>query len=98
MNIKKITIPDYIRNTIQRYDNEQTAIKEIIGYISSHNYNISNERYVEYEKNFYEKFIIFNKLKKELEELYVIPNIDNNKNYTWYLDYLTSTLIITLQD
>lgn len=90
--IKVITIPEKLRNDIQRANIERDSRKEIIVYILENNLNVSSERLNQYQKEYEDKFFLFESLKQELENTYIKPLALNYKK--WSLDYSTCKVSI----
>lgn len=90
--IKVITIPEKLRNDIQRANIERDSRKEIIVYILENNLNVSSERLNQYQKEYEDKFFLFESLKQELENTYIKPLDLNYKK--WSLDYSTCEVSI----
>lgn len=97
---KTITIPEEVKNKVQRADIERCARRDIIAFILENNndINIDNERFQNYQKEYSEKFNNFEVLKSEIEKEYVKPNIGNYQAIRWNLDYNTNEITITIKD
>ena len=97
--IKQITVPEDITTMIQRYDVEQTARRNVIAYILSFNdIDITNERFQNYQKEYEEKLFSFEIAKKELEKQYILPEVKDNKTYSWNLDYETNIINLNIKE
>lgn len=93
-----VKIPEEVRDEVQRYDLERSSRRDIIAYILSNNsINISSERMAQYQKEYEEKFMLFEKAKNKIENKYVQPAA-KNKAVNWQLDYETCEIIITIND
>lgn len=95
-NTITITIPEELRNRVQRADIERSARRDIIIYLMQHpEVEISEERRLAYQKEYDDKFFEFEQAKSIIEKEYVQPII-NNKTANWTLDYNTKEVIIQL--
>lgn len=93
-----VTVPEYVRDEVQRYDVERSARRDIIAYILSNDtINIPPERMAEYQKEYDEKFMLFEKAKSKIESEYVKPNA-GEKALNWTLDYNTCIVTITVNE
>ncbi len=89
---KIITIPKELRDNIQRANIEKDSRKEIIVYILENNLNVSSDRINQYQKEYEDKFFLFESLKQELENTYIKPLKLNYKK--WSLNYSTCQVSI----
>lgn len=93
-----ITIPEEVRDEVQRYDMERSSRRDIIAYILSNNdISISDERFSAYQKEYDEKFMAFEKIKNDIEKQYIQPAA-NNKAINWSLNYQDCIATITVND
>ncbi len=83
--IKIITIPEELRNDIQRANLEKDSRKEILIYILQNNLDIPKERLDQYQKEYDEKYFLFESLKQKLENEYIKPLSLNQ--FKWSLNY-----------
>ena len=98
MRTIEITIPEELRDKIQKYDTERSARRDVIVYILSNDgIEISNERFEAYQKDYDNKFFAFESAKNELETMYVQPAV-NNKALNWNLNYQDCKVTITIDD
>ena len=95
----KIQIPQEIVDAVEHYNIEYEAAQEVIIKILENNkLDINQNLFKIYQKEYDHKFYMFNKYKKEIEEKYVIPQVNDNLNYTWHLNYTTKILTIYIQE
>lgn len=94
---KVITIPEEIRNTIQKAHSERDARRDILVYLMENDINISKERKEEYQKEYDEKYMAFEQAKDMFEKNYVMPMTDG-KALNWSLDYATCQVTITVPE
>ena len=92
-----ITVPEEVRNEVQRYDIERSSRRDIIAYILSGAVNVSEERFTQYQKEYDDKFAAFEKAKKDIEINYVMP-ATSGKASNWSLDYSTCIVTITYEE
>ena len=91
-----VTIPEELRNKVQRADIERSARRDIIIYLMQHpEVEISEERRLAYQKEYDDKFFEFEQMKSLIEKEYVQPTA-NNKAINWNLDYDSCKIIIQL--
>ena len=95
--IKTITVPEEIRNRVQKANVERDARRDILLYIMQNDINIPEERIVRYQKEYDEKYFEFEQAKSVIEKEYVVP-ATNGKTLNWSLDYATCVVSITLPD
>ena len=84
--IKTITIPEELRNRIQRANVERDSRRDILLYIMQNNLNIPEERIKQYQKEYDEKYFEFEKIKGIIEKEFVMP-ATNNTALNWSLNY-----------
>lgn len=94
----KIIIPQEVTNDIQRADLEYSSRRNILIYIMQNNIDIPKDRFDQYQKEYDEKFFLFEQLKQKIEKNYVIPNIKGKIMEKWYLDYPSSILYIFIKE
>jgi hypothetical protein len=92
-----ITVPEEIRNEVQRYDIERSSRRDIIAYILSGAVNVSEERFAQYQKEYDEKFAAFEQAKSNIEKNFVMP-ATSGKASNWSLDYSTCDVTITYEE
>lgn len=95
--ILTVEIPEEIVATVQKYDIERCARRDIIVYIMENNTNVSPERFAQYQKEYDDKYFAFEAAKSEIEKNYVRPLI-KDKAANWNLDYESHIITITLQE
>ena len=95
--VKTITIPEEVRNIIQKANTERDARRDILLYIMQNDINIPEERIARYQKEYDEKYFEFEQAKSVIEKEYVVPATDG-KALNWSLDYATCIVSITLPD
>ena len=95
--IKIITIPDDIRDMVQKAHIERDARRDILVYLMENDINVSQERKAEYQKEYDEKYIAFEQAKMMVEKNYVIP-ATSGKALNWSLNYATCEVTITLPE
>lgn len=95
--IKTITIPEELRDKVQKANIERDARRDILLYIIQNSINIPQEQINKYQDEYNEKFFAFEQAKEEIEKEYVIPTT-NGKALNWSLDYHTCVVSITLPD
>lgn len=93
--IKTITIPEELRNRIQRANVERDSRRDILLYIMQNNLNIPEERIKQYQKEYDEKYFEFEQMKAMIEKEYVQSIINNNQTSNWTLNY--NDCIITIE-
>ena len=91
--IKTITIPEEVRNMVQKANTERDSRRDLLLYIMQNDVNIPEERYKRYEAEYNEKFLAFEQAKTIIEKEYIIP-ATNGKKSNWSLDY--ETCIVTI--
>lgn len=92
-----ITVPEEIKNVTQRADIECSARRDIITYIMEKNLAIPAERFAEYQKDYDDKYFVFEQAKSKIEQEYVRKAVDNP--VSWSLDYHTNVVtIVTPED
>lgn len=92
---KTITIPEELRDKVQRADIERSACRDIITYIIGKNdIDLSNERFLQYQQEYNNRFFAFENAKKEVERDYVKKNF--NDAISWNLDYNTCEVTVTI--
>ena len=97
-NIVYIQIPEEVRNDIQKADIEQSSRRNIITYLLGHDdIEISESRFAKYQKEYDEKLFAFEVAKRDLEQRYILPAVNNQKN-TWALDYNTCKVKIQITE
>ena len=94
--ILTVEIPEEIVSTVQKYDIERCARRDIILYILENNINIPEERLEKYQKEYDEKYFSFEVAKSEIEKNYVKPLV-KDASCSWNLDYESHIITITLQ-
>ena len=97
MKIMTITIPEEVRNKVQKADIERSSRRDIITYIMEKDINISEERFKEYQKEYDEKFFEFEQAKDEIEKNYVVPATEG-KASNWSLDYSSCVVTININE
>lgn len=95
--IKTITVPEEIRDRVQKANIERDARRDILLYIMQNDINIPEERIASYQKEYDEKYFEFEQAKTVIEKEYVMPATDG-KALNWSLDYHTCIVSITLPD
>ena len=95
-NVITITIPDEARDAVQKADIEQASRRNIITYILGHDdIQVSESLFAKYQEEYDQKLLAFENAKRQLEENYILPAVDNKKN-TWALDYNTCKIKIQI--
>lgn len=97
MKIMTITIPEEVRNKVQKADIERSSRRDIITYIMEKDINISEERFKQYQKEYDEKFFEFEQAKNEIEKNYVVP-ATKGKASNWSLDYSSCVVTININE
>lgn len=98
MKTIKITVPEEIRDMAQKANVERDARRDILTYIMANtDINISDERIAQYQKEYDEKYLAFEKAKSQIEKEYVIP-ATKGKASNWSLDYATCVVTITINE
>lgn len=92
-----ITVPEEVRNEVQRYDVERSSRRDIIAYILSGAVNVSEERFARYQKEYEEKFAGFEKAKHDIEKNFVM-SATSGKISHWSLDYSTCEITIEYEE
>lgn len=78
-----IIISEEERNTVQRADIEVTSLMNLITFMINHNVNVTNERFLDYDRRYQDAFIAFEKAKSNLEKKY----LTNLNAKSWNLNY-----------
>lgn len=93
----KIHIPSEFVEQIEHYDYECQLREKIIEKILTSNYPNNNELFNFYQQDYDKKFYLFEKLKNQLQQEYILPVLtdEQKNNYTWQLDYYTNIVTIT---
>ena len=91
--MKKIEIPDELRDKIQKADIKRSATRDLILHIMANEIDIPEERMEMLKEKYTMEFYDFERAKGDLEKDYIEP-LYNNKNVNWNLDY--STGIVTI--
>lgn len=95
---KTITIPEERSTEIQRADVERCSRRDIIIYLMEHpEIKVDEERRAAYQKEYDEKYFLFESLKSNIEKDFVMP-ASNNKASNWALDYATNKITITIDE
>ena len=95
-NTITITIPEELRNRVQRADIERSARRDIIIYLMQHpEVEVSEERRLAYQKEYDDKFFEVEQAKSIVEKEYVQPAA-NNKAINWNLNYNNCEVTIQL--
>jgi len=98
MRTIEITVPQEIRDMVQKANIERDSRRDILTYIMSHSdINISDERIARYQKEYDEKYFAFEQAKSKIEKEYVVP-AGKGKQLNWSLDYSTCIITITLDE
>lgn len=92
-----ITVPEEVRNEVQRCDIERSSRRDIIAYILSGTVNVSEERFAQYQKEYDEKFAAFEQAKSNIEKNFVMP-ATSGKASNWSLNYSTCDVTITYEE
>ena len=78
-----ITVSEEDRNIVQRADIEASSLMNLITFMINHDVNITNERFMDYERRYQDAFLAFEKAKSALEKKYL-----NNLGFkSWNLNY-----------
>ena len=91
--MKKIEIPDELRDKIQKADIKRSATRDLILHIMANEIDIPEERMEMLKEKYTMEFYDFEHAKSDLEKNYIEP-LYPNKNVNWNLDY--STNIVTI--
>ena len=90
----EINVPKEVTEKIEKYDIQYHSRQEIISEILKNNNELPlNNLLIEYQKDYDEKYFLFQKEKQKIEEKYVKPNVKTD-NYIWHLNYYTNVLTI----
>lgn len=96
--IKTITIPEEIRDMVQKANVERDSRRDILTYIMANtDINIPEERIAQYQKEYDEKYLAFDKAKSIIEKDYIIP-ATNGKASNWSLDYASCVVTINIDE
>ncbi len=90
--MKTVTIPDEVRIATQRADIECSARRDIITHILEKNIAIPAERFEAYQKEYDDKYFVFEEAKAKIEKEYVRTVVSNP--VSWSLDYHTNVVTI----
>lgn len=92
---KTIIISIEDRDYIQRLDIEMSARQNIISFMLSNNMNTDTEQFKNYQREYNEYFLQFDKAKNDIiVNNYIIKEFPNYNNLNWTLDYNTREIII----
>lgn len=82
--------------TLERLQYEIDGRKEIMGYLISNN-NMSTDAFRQYEAEYQQRFIEYQKVKQQFEDEIVRPAMAdvNALTYSWHLDFITKTVTVT---
>ena len=94
--IKTIIIPEDFSAYIQSLQYETYARFNLCAFCLRN--NIQNESFEKYHNEYIEFNAEYQIAKSELENIYVIPEIGDNKNYTWTLNFNTNEVIINVNE
>ena len=95
---KVITVPEEIRNMVQKANIERDSRRDILVFIMGReDIDISPERFAQYQKEYDEKYLVFEQAKSQLEREYVLPAVDGKAN-NWSLDYTTCKVTINVNE
>ena len=95
---KVITVPEEIRDLVQKANVERDARRDILIFLMGNNdVNISPERFDRYQKEYDEKYLAFEQAKRKIEQEYVLPAVDGKSN-NWSLDYSTCEITININE
>ena len=90
--VKKVKIPDGVRDLVEKLDYETQATKELL--IQAAQMGINDNAAMEYwETRYKESFVEFQAAKAQIENDYVMPET-NGKGGQWRLDYTSGVLSI----
>ena len=96
--IKTITIPEKIRDMVQKANVERDSRRDILTYIMANtDINIPQERIADYQKEYDEKYFAFEKAKGIVEKDYVMPATEG-KASNWSLDYPSCVVTIIINE
>ena len=97
--IKMIKIPEELVSKVQKADIERSARRDIITYIiERNNIEITNERFLEYQKEYDEKFADFELFKSQIEKEYIQKTFPTDKIINWNLNYNTCEVTINIKE
>lgn len=95
---KIIAIPQERTIEVQRADIERSSRRDIIIYLMEHpEVNVDEARRIAYQKDYDDKYFLFESLKNKIEKDFVIPASEGKAN-NWSLDYETNQLTITINE
>lgn len=92
------TIPinnDELYTKLERLQYEIDGRKEIMGYLISNN-NMSTDAFKQYEAEYQQRFIEYQKAKQQFEDEIVRPEMAdiNALTFSWHLDFVTKTVTV----
>ena len=91
---KVITIPEERATEVQRADVERSSRRDIIIYLMEHpEINVDETRRAAYQKEYDEKYFLFENSKSNIEKDFVMPASGGKAN-SWTLDYNTREITI----
>lgn len=94
----KITVPEEVRDIAQKANIERDARRDILTYIMANtDISIPEERIAQYQKEYDEKYLAFEKAKNIIEKDYVMPATEG-KASNWSLDYSSCVVTITINE
>lgn len=93
----QISIPIELVEQIEHYDYECQSREKIIEKIINSNDFHNSELLKFYQQDYDKKFYLFEKLKNQLQQEYILPNLtdEQKNNYIWNLDYYTNIVTIS---
>jgi len=96
--VKVITVPENVRDILQKANVERDSRRDILLYIMEHNdLNITPERLAACQKDYDEKYFAFETAKSNFEKEYVLPAVGGKAN-NWSLDYTSCDVTITFDE
>ena len=92
---KKIIISEEDRDFIQRLDIEMSARQNIISFMLSSGMNTDTEQFKNYQNEYNEYFLQFDKAKREIvEKKYIEKEAKNLVGLPWVLNYSSREIVI----
>lgn len=98
MKTIEIIVPEEIRDMVQKANVERDSRRDILTYIMANtDIKVPEERIIQYQKEYDEKYLAFDKAKSIIEKDYVMPATEG-KASNWSLDYSSCVVTITINE
>lgn len=96
MIMREIEIMDKsIVDCMEAYDYEVNARLQVIGFMISSGYDVKNESFKEYHKEYTESFVRYKLAQQEFFKTIVKPQVTDLDEYKWELDFHEGVVRVT---